>query len=49
MENRAVSIRNAIDKDSCDRISSVNNLTDIPTRVCKVKDFERCFNGPQFL
>ena len=35
--------------DSCNRISSVNNPTDIPTRVCKVKDFERWFNGPPFL
>ena len=49
VENRAVSIRNAIDMDSCNRISSVNNPTDIPTRVCKVKDIERWFNVPPFL
>ena len=49
MENRVVTIRNNIDKDSWYHISGVNNPADIPTRVCKVNDFKRCFNGPQFL
>ena len=49
MENRVVSIRNIIDKDSWYHISGVNNPADIPTRVCKINDFERWFNGPQFL
>ena len=50
MENRVVSIRNIIDKDSWYSISDVNNPADIPTRVCKKKNaFERWFDGPQFL
>ena len=49
VENRVVSIRNIIDKDSWYHISGVNNPADIPNRVCKINDFERWFNGPQFL
>ena len=49
VENRVVTIRNIIDKDSCYHISGVNNPADIPTRACKINDFERWFNGPQFL
>ena len=30
-------------------ISGVNNIADIPTRVCKINDFNRWFDGPQFL
>ena len=40
---------NIIDKDSWYDISGVNNPADIPTRVCKINDFERWFDGPQFL
>ena len=47
MENRVVSIRNIIDKDSWYHISGVNNPTDIPTLVCKINDFEIWFDGPQ--
>ena len=49
VENRLVSIRNIIDNYSWYHISGVNNPANIPTRVCKVNDFKRCFNGPQFL
>ena len=49
VENRVVSIRNMIDKDSWYHISGVNNPADVPTRVCKINDFERWFDGPQFL
>ena len=49
VENRVASIRNIIDKDSWYHISGVNNPADILTRVCKINDFERWFNGPQFL
>ena len=38
-----------IDKDSWYHISGVNNPADVPTRVCKINDFERWFDGPQFL
>ena len=48
-ENRVVSMRNIIDKDSWYHISGVNNPADIPTRVCRIDDFERWFDGPQFL
>ena len=48
-ENRVVSVRNIIDKDSWYHISGVNNPADIPTRVCRIDDFERWFDGPQFL
>ena len=44
-----VSIRNIIDKDSWYHISGVNNPADIPTRVCRIDDFERWFDGSQFL
>ena len=47
--NRVVSIRNIIDKNSWYHISGVNNPADIPTRVCKINDFERWFNNPQLL
>ena len=43
------SIRSIIDKDSWYHISGLNNPADIPTRVCKINDFERWFNGHQFL
>ena len=49
VENRVVSIRNIIDKDSWYHISGVNNPADIPTRVCRIDDFGRWFDGPQFL
>ena len=49
MENRIVSIRNIIDKDSWYHISGVNNPADIPTRVCKTNDFEIWFDGLQVL
>ena len=49
VENRVASLRNIIDKDSWYHISGVNNPADIPTRVCKINDFERWFDGPQFL
>ena len=48
MENRVVSTRNIIDKGSCYHISSVNNPGDIPTRVCKINDFERWIDGPYY-
>ena len=48
-ENRVVSIRNIINKDSCYHKSGVNNAADVPTRVCKINDFKRWFDGPQFL
>ena len=48
MENRVVSIRNIIDKDSWYHISGVNNPADIPTRVCKINDFERWIDGPYY-
>ena len=43
---RVVTIRNIIDKDSWYHISGVNNPADIPTRVCKINDFERWFDDP---
>ena len=49
VENRVVSIKNIIDKDSWYHISGVNNPADIPTQVCRIDDFERWFDGPQFL
>ena len=49
MENRVVSIRNVINKDSWYHISGPNNPADIPTRVCEINDFERSFDRPQFL
>ena len=49
VENRVVSIRNMIDKDSWYHISGVNNPAGVPTRICKINDFERWFDGPQFL
>ena len=49
VENREVSIRNIINKDSWYHISGVNTLSDIPTRVCKINDFGRWFDGPHFL
>ena len=49
VENRVVSIRNIIDKDSWYHIFRVNNPADIPTRVYRIDDFERWFDGPQFL
>ena len=49
MENRVVSIRNIMDKDSWYPISDVNNPADIPTQVSKINAFERWFDGPQFL
>ena len=49
MENRVASIRNIIDKDSWCHISGVINPADTPTRVCKINDFERWFEDPQFL
>ena len=49
VENRVVSIRNIIDKDSWYHISGVNNPADIPTQVCKIKGFQRWFDEPQFL
>ena len=49
IENRVVSIRNIIDKDSWYHISSENNPADIHTRVCKINNLERWFDGPQFL
>ena len=49
MENRVVSIKNIINKDSSYHISGVNNPADIPTRVSKINDFKRWFDGPQFL
>ena len=48
MKNRVVSIRNIIDKDSWYHTSGVNCLADIPTRICKINDFERWFDSPQF-
>ena len=48
-ENKVVSTRNIIDKDSWYHLSGVNIPADIPTRVCKINDFERWFNSPQFL
>ena len=48
VKNRVVSIRNIINKDSWYHISDVNNPADVPTRVCKINDFERWFDGPQF-
>ena len=38
-----------IDKDSWYHISGVNNPAGVPTRICKINDFERWFDGPQFL
>ena len=49
VENKVASIRNIIDKDSWYHISGVNNPADIPTRVCKINDFERWCDGSQFL
>ena len=49
VENRVVSIRNIINKDSWYHISGVNNPAVIPTRVCKLNIFKRWFDGPQFL
>ena len=49
MENRVVSIRNIIGKESWYHIFGVNNSADITTRVCKINDFHRWFGGPQFL
>ena len=48
VKNRVVSIRNIIDKDSWYHASGVNYLADIPTGICKINDFERWFDGPQF-
>ena len=42
VENRVVSVRNITDKDSWYHMSAVNNPADIPTRVCKINDFEGC-------
>ena len=44
-----VSITNVADQNSWYHISGINNLTDIPTQISKINDFERCFDGPQFL
>ena len=49
VENRVVSIMNIIDRDSWHHISGVNNPTDIPAQVCKIKGFERWSDEPQFL
>ena len=49
MENRVVSIRNIIGKESWYHIFGVNNSADITTRVCKINDFHRWLGGPQFL
>ena len=49
VENRVVIIRNVVDKDKWYHISGKNNPADIPTRICKLNDFERWFEGPQFL
>ena len=49
VENRVVSIRNIMGKDTWYHISGVNNPADIPTRDFKVNDFERWFDGPQCL
>ena len=46
VENR---IRNIVGKDSWYHISGVNNPADILIRVCKINNFERWFDGPQFL
>ena len=49
MENRGVSIRSIINKDSWYHISCVNKLADIPTPVCKINNFEGWFDRPQSL
>ena len=48
VKNMVVSIRYIINKDSWYHISGVNNPADLPTRFCKIDDFEKCFDGPQF-
>ena len=49
MENRGVSIRSIINKDSWYHISCVNKPADIPTPVCKINNFERSFDRLQSL
>ena len=49
VENRVVSIRNIMGKDTYYHISGVINPADIPTRDFKVNDFDRWFDGPQCL
>ena len=44
-----VSITTVPDKNSWYHVSDKNNLTDIPSQISKINDFERCFDGPQFL
>ena len=47
--NWVVNISNIINKDSWYHVFGLNNAADTPARVCKINDFERWFDGPQFL
>lgn len=48
VETKIVSIRNFVNKDSWCQVFGINNFGYIPTQICKINDFERWFDGPEF-